>query len=191
MPISLASTSASSMHGAVVPIRSQTVTGSTVTDVTFTNIPQNYQDLMLVISARRTDSATSSSVLWISHYYTGVSASALSTTSLLADGTSASSSRQANQDACYMGIVPASTATTGIFGSLTWHCFNYANTSTFKSALARSACDLNGSGDVRLSTGLLRGTGAITTINCSTFNGSAFYSVGSTFTLYGIRTVGQ
>jgi len=171
---------------AMVPISSTTVTGSTTTDVTFTNIPQTFQDLMLVSYARRTDAATQAN-LFITPYYTGISASPQSTTVLSGDGSTVSSFRYSNQDAAYSGGVPAASSTSGIFGAATWHCFNYANTSTFKTSICRSAFDLNGSGETRLTASLTRGLLGITTVNCSTFSGSIYFAVGSMFTLYGIK----
>lgn len=172
--------------GAMVPIASNTVAGSTISDVTFNNIPQTYQDLMLVAFVRRTETATLSNLL-ITPYFTGIGASPQSTTILLGNGGSVSSLRYTSQDAQFTGSVPGGSSTSGIFGSATWHCLNYANTSTFKTTLSRSAADLNGSGETRLSASLTRATGAITVVNCSTFNGSNYFAVGSTFTLYGIK----
>jgi hypothetical protein len=190
MPVSLASSSAASMHGAMVPIASQTLTNSTSSDVTFTNIPQIYQDLMLVGFARRTDAATTGNV-FITPYYTGIGASPQSTTILEGTGSSASSFRYTSQDGAFIASVPAASTTSGIFGSITWHCLNYANTTTFKTSIARVASDTNGGGITRLAVNLTRGTGGITTVNCSTFSGSAFFVSGTNFTLYGIRSVGQ
>lgn len=175
-------------YGAMVPIASNTVTGSTVSDVTFNNVPQTFQDLMLVAFVRRTDAATLANLL-ITPYYSGIAASPQSTTVLSGDGSSATSFRYTNQDAQFTGSTPAGNATSGIFGSATWHCLNYANTSTFKTTISRSSADLNGSGETRLSVSLTRGTGAITIVNCSTFSGSNYFAAGSTFTLYGIRAV--
>jgi hypothetical protein len=181
------SMNAGNQFGAMVPIASTTVTGSTTTDVTFTSIPQTFQDLMLVSYARRTDAATQSN-LFITPYFTGISSSPQSTTVMAGTG-GASSFRYSNQDAMYAGTVPANNATSGIFGAATWHCLNYANTSTFKTTLCRSAADLAGSGETRLSVNLTRGTSGITTVNCSTFSGSVYFAIGSSFTLYGIRAV--
>jgi hypothetical protein len=50
MPVQLSSASAA-MHGALVPIAYQTSDGS-VGSITFNNIPQTYQDLMLVAYTR-------------------------------------------------------------------------------------------------------------------------------------------
>ena len=180
------SLNAGNQFGAMVPIQTITFTNSTTSDATFTNIPQTYQDLMIVGSARRTDAATTATI-YVTPYYSGISASPQSTTILEGNGSTASSSRNSSQDGAFMASVPAASATAGIFGSIVWHCLNYANTSTFKTSISRAAADVNGSGTTRLAVNLTRGTGGITTVNCSTFSGSAFFETGSTFTLYGIR----
>jgi hypothetical protein len=189
MPIALSAASAA-MHGAMVPIASVTLANSTSSDVTFSSIPQIYRDLMIVGYARRTD-AISEGTIYVTPYYTGIPASPQSTTVMQGDGSIAGSARYTNQDGSFTALVPGASATSGIFGAITWHCLNYANTSTFKPSLARSVADLNGSGTTRLSINTTRGTSGITIVNCSTFSGSAFFVAGTTFTLYGIRSVGQ
>ena len=180
------SMNANNQYGAMVPLGSYTLANSTTSDVTFSNIPQTYQDLMIVGSARRTDAAASG-IIYITPYYTGIGASPQSTTVLSGDGSSVTSLRYSNQDGAFIASVPAASSTAGIFGSIVWHCLNYANTSTFKTSIARTVANTNASGTTRFAVNLTRGTGGITTVNCSTFSGSAFLAEGSTFTLYGIR----
>lgn len=172
--------------GALQRIAYQTVTGSTTTDVTFNNIPQTYQDLMLVSYARSSD-ANTIRTMYITPYYSGIGSTVQSDTYLYGDGTSAASGRHTNQDGVFDGIVPGASATSGIFGVNVFHILNYANTSTYKTSLTRSAADINGSGQVRLTVALTRGTGGITTINCNFFSGSVYFAVGSTFELFGVK----
>ena len=186
MPISLASTSASSMHGAMVPIASVTFTGST-SDFNFTNIPQGYQDLLFVIYGR---SDYASNDVLIQSYINGNFASNYSDTTLEGDGTSAYSSRDTNYGAVKIGFLPGGNSTSGIFGSMEYHILNYANSSTYKSTLSRSASDRNGSGKTGLFVSLWRSTAAITSVGVATYGVGNFVS-GSTVTLYGVRTVGQ
>jgi hypothetical protein len=188
MPIIPISASASP-HGAIVPIATGKITNTTSTDITFTNIPQIYRDLMLVGTARKTD-ANQASTLYPTPYYSGIPASPQSNTVLEGTGTGMQSFRYSNQDGLYHSFVPALYGTTGYFAGIVWHCLNYANTTTFKTTICRTAADNNGSGTVRLSVGLTRGTGGMTTINITTFSGSSFLVPGTAFTLYGIRSVG-
>ena len=119
-------------QGAMVPIVSLSGTG-TSPDIIFSSIPQIYQDLMIVGFARRTDAAAAGNV-YITPYYSGIQASPQSTTILDGNGSSASSYRYSNQDGAFTSSVPAASSTAGIFGSIVWHCLNYANTSTFKTS---------------------------------------------------------
>lgn len=189
MPISAAA-AAGAPRGAVVPIASIKITGSAVSDATFANIPQIYQDLMLVGSARRTDTAMFTNLL-ISPYFSGMGSSLQSSTHFQATEAATASFRYTGQDAGFAGSLPGNQAAPNVMGSFVWHCLNYANTTGFKTSISRSAADLKGTGQVRLAANLTRTTGAITVVNVSTFSGSAYFDLGSTFTLYGVRGVGQ
>lgn len=184
MPVSLASAPATT-HGAVVPIAYSTPTGNSFS---FTNIPQTYQDLMVVLYPRDTYAAT----------YTGISmgfngefgsGTNYSLTRLRGDGSAADSNRASSQSYIPdIGFMPGASATSGIFGANTFHVLNYANTSTNKTVLCRSASDRNGAGWTILSVGLWRSTAAITSM---LFASTTAFASGTTAALYGIRTVGQ
>ena len=184
----LPAVSSSAMHGAVVPIAYFSISGSSTSDVGFTNIPQGYQDLMLVIFGRTTATGSTYGTLNICYNNTYSSSSTMSGTRLLGDGGSATSSRFTAYGAADAGYIPSSTATSGVFSSTELHILNYANTSTFKTILSRSACDLNGSGVTSLIASLWPFTAAINSIQIFS---SGNYATGSTFALYGIRTIGQ
>jgi hypothetical protein len=62
---------------------------------------------------------------------------------------------------------------------------DYSSTNKFKTARSISGVDYSGSGYVALVSGLYRSTNAITTYNIISAGGT--FSVGSTFTLYGIK----
>jgi hypothetical protein len=184
MPISLASTSAASMHGAVVPIAY--AANVTSPSISFTNIPQNYQDLMIVGFAR-SDNSTSTG---FSYYLNSAGLGNFSQTLLIGNGSSASSARITTSN-CY-GVVspllPFSTSTSGVFSSTELHILNYTNSTTYKTSILRNACDLNGSGETDLIVNTYLSTSPITSIVIAT-NGN--FVTGTTFTLYGIRSVKQ
>ena len=171
------------MHGAMVPIAQQTGTSSGV-EIIFTNIPSVYQDLRMVISAIPSNSGT---ILGI--YANQTTANACSTTWMIGNGSSATSARSTGNIIIY----PSGTNTTSttIPTTYTLDILNYANTSTFKTAISRTASDLNGSGYTTLSAGLIQTTSAINALTLSTLNGGYFWTVNTTVTLYGVRKVGQ
>jgi hypothetical protein len=169
-------------QGAIVPIATATVVNTTDTSIGFANIPQIYQDLMLVVSSRRTDAVTEGTQFLYS--YAGAIGSV---TKLTGDGASITSSRNTGQNALFIGPYPGASAATGVFATQIVHILNYTNTSNFKSFLTRSACDRNGGGQTELSVGLMRDTGALTSCGVSTYNAAVYYVPGSTATLYGIK----
>ena len=180
------------MHGAVVPIAyayASTTTGS----FTFNNIPQNYQDLFVVVFGRTDIAATLPSGLSI--YTQQASATAnYSVTGLYGNGSSAASNRSTTSTPTYgfqtsTAILPGSTATSGIFGTVEAHILNYSNTTTYKTCLFRTAGDVNGSGGyINVSASLWQSTAAITSLTVGTYGN---FVAGSSAALYGVRTVGQ
>jgi hypothetical protein len=181
MAISLGSVSGSAMHGAVVPIAYATPTST----ASFTNIPQIYQDLFIVIYSRDTASASTAS---LSVQFNGITTTTYSSTYSDGNGSSATSSRSSTQSSIGNNLSSAASATAGIFASNEFYILNYANTSTYKTLLARTAVDLNGSGNARLNVGLWQGTAAISRVDI--IPQTAFAS-GTTVKLFGIRTIGQ
>ncbi len=174
---------ANSMHGAVVPI----AYGSFSTNsAVFTSIPQGYQDLMLVVNARGTAATTQE---FAGLRFNSDTGSNYSDTVLYGNGSSASSGSYTSVSYMNMVQYPSGNDTAGVYGSQIFHILNYANSSTYKTVLARAASDTNGSGLTILSAGLWRNTNAITTL--SWVSASATPTNISTFALYGIRTVGQ
>ena len=188
MPL-LPSVASSSMHGAVVPIAYAPLSSSGL--FVFTNIPQNYQDLRIVAFLRsNASSTTDQAAFWFGNY----GANIYGETYLLGDGSSASSSRGSTQAVfTNSAIIPAATSTSGVYGSVTIDILNYANTSTYKTVITRTAADTNGSGSTRLAVGSYQSTSAISskiTIVANTAT-SQFFASGSSVAIYGIRTVNQ
>lgn len=184
MPVSLASAPATT-HGAVVPIAYATPSSATVT---FSNIPQTYQDLLIVLYARDTNASTVGGIYGAFNGTYGGAAN-YSLTRLFGDGASATSNRVSNQTFIAAdGYYPGASSTSGIFGSGEIHILNYANTSTNKTYIHRMAADQNGSGYSYLSVGLWRQTAAISSIYLQLVSN---FAAGTTIALYGIRSVNQ
>lgn len=184
MPVSLASISANSMHGALVPIAFQKGNGTSITEIVFNNIPQIYQDLMLVVNAKTTNGSG------YGYMYLNSYGSSQSWTALNGNGSSAASTR-ATSNSVIQYIPNSNTFSSTIPVSATFHFLNYTNTSTYKNVLARTSYDFNGSGGTQLLIGQYNTVGALTLIDLATFNGSAYFTADSTFALYGVRTVNQ
>lgn len=176
MPVALSAASAA-MHGAMVPIASAVGTGQTT--ITFNNIPQTFKDLMLVEFVVFTTNADQCQVS------TNISGTVYSSTNLWGNGSTASSARFTGGGT--IGSAPGVGNSNAQPLSLIRHFLNYSNTTTNKTMLQRAAQDLNGSGTTWLTVGLMGGTSAINSISLL----SGGYAAGSTFTLYGIRAVGQ
>jgi hypothetical protein len=188
MPVSLASSSAASMHGAMVPIGQIVVSGTSTFTITFSSIPQVYRDLKLIGSARTSFNNLSES---LGLYFNNDTSSLYSNTSLVtADTTYPGRNTNVNQSTFCQVI--SNTAPTGDFNVVETDFLSYSNTSTNKSAISKHAADYNnsGSGAVGMYAILWRNTNAITSISIQSSNG-AYFIAGTTFTLYGIRTVGQ
>ncbi len=181
------SMNAGNMYGAMVPIASGTATSSYGRYFVFSSIPQTYQDLRIVLSVRSDYAATTD--LFGMYLNGGEGGTINSETYLNGDGASATSVRESNLYTMIRSSVAGASATSGIFSSVTIDVLNYANTSTFKTALARTATDLNGSGNTTLTVSLARITSAVSTINVGIVGSGTNLVSGSTATLYGIRAV--
>jgi len=155
------------------PIATTTL-GSAQASVTFSSISGSYTDLVLIING-----ALSSSTADILLTFNSDSGSNYSTTKLAGSGSSAISSRVSNQNSIPLEWY-AYLDTTYAYNSIT-NIFNYSNTTTYKTLIARANQAATG---VNANVGLWRSTSAITTI-LLTASASTFVS-GSTFTLYGI-----
>jgi hypothetical protein len=155
------------------PIATQTVSGSSTGTVTFTSIPSTYTDIVVIINAGYL--SDSRDVTWTVNNDGG---SNYSQTSLQGDGTSATSSRNTSVVKFYTNCL-----TFPNYGVGTIHLMNYANTTTFKTALSRAGTTLN---VAQANVHLWRSTAAINRLDFFP-NVSGNFLSGSTFTLYGIK----
>jgi hypothetical protein len=161
--------------------------GTTTNNIGFNSIPQGYQDLMLVINSKVIGSST--------NYY-GIAVNGTRTnysnTVLAGNGSSAYSYRGTGVNQLFLTTANNLPAGSTSPASSVVHILNYTNSTSYKTLLWRTAFDQNGSGASSLHVGLFTGsTAAITSINIQLDTGSTFYTSDSTFTLYGIKAVGQ
>ena len=156
------------------PIATTTASGSSA--VSFTSIPSTYTDLHIV--AVGTSSTAGSSVNYWRMTFNGDSSSGLySDTYLYGNGSSAASSRDTGGNVMYLGYVGQTSNTAQPIS--TFDIMNYANSTTYKTVLARGSA---ASDSVGAMVGLWRNTNAINRVDL--FMSSA--TVSGTFTLYGI-----
>ena len=158
------------------PIATTTL-GSAQASYTFSSIPSTYTDLRLVVSG----SAASGAYLTL-RFNNETTTGNYSTTELYGDGTSAGSVRNNSASGPYLYI--ASIGSTQ--SDATIDIMNYANATTYKTTLARNGVP----GYVKAVVGLWKATPqAITRIDVGT-GGSTNFTVGTSFTLYGIASSG-
>lgn len=148
-------------------IESQTL-GSATATVTFSSIPATFTDLILVIRAT-TISAN------FNMRFNGDSATNYSDTSVWGNGSSAASYRSTNNTVIGLTYTSSGAPISRI------QIQDYANTTTYKTALNRQDDSVNATG---ANVGLWRSTAAINSISIVS---SGTIPSGSTFKLYGIQ----
>lgn len=166
-------------QGSMVLIGSNDMNGA-VTAFGFSNIPQIYQDLMLVVSLRSTSSASPG---WIIN--SNPSGAVYGVTMYRGDGAASLSSRGSSMSygASQVGAIGQNSTSTN--ATMITHFFNYTNSTNKKTWAQKTANDLNGSGFVAIEAHLTSSTLPITAIACSTANASIYWN--GTATLYGIK----
>lgn len=155
-----------------------TTLSSATSSVTFSSISGSYTDLVLVFEG------TSSAVDSLFARVNSDTASNYSGTELRGDGSTAASSRFSNVTYLYLGYNVSMDSTNRANAII--HFMNYSNSTTYKTVLSR----FNRAGGssypgTAAYVNLWRSTSAITSIQMIDYGGGNF-SVGSTFTLYGI-----
>jgi hypothetical protein len=158
------------------PIATTTISGTSTGTVSFTSISSSYTDIVAIING-----ATTSGTYGLWYRFNNDSGSNYSQTYLFGNGTSAASGRESNYTTGSAGLNISTT-----FGIYIVNFMNYANTTTYKTALSRgnSTSDL-----VDTAVSLWRSTSAINRIDFAV--GASFpsgnFASGSTITLYGIK----
>jgi hypothetical protein len=152
-----------------------TTLGSAQATVTFSSITGTYTDLFLI-----TNSATGVNDIDMYIQVNSDTGSNYSWTRILGTSSSAQSSRSSNSSLGYR-VGNMSGSNVGQNNAII-QFQNYSNTTTFKSVLSRSN---NASLLVEAFVGLWRSTSAITSMDIKTQSGN--FSIGSIFTLYGIK----
>ena len=154
------------------PIATTTL-GSAAASYTFSSIPSTYTDLIVIISGTTVSDAQDMSMQFNSDTGTNYS-----NTTLVGNGTTASSSRTTSQSKIYVINDTSNTSPSPIRINI----MNYANTTTYKTVVARGD---DATHRTQATVGLWRSTAAI---NAVTLLATSNFNTGATLTLYGIAS---
>jgi hypothetical protein len=158
------------------PIASQTL-GSAAATVTFSSIPQNYTDLILVV-----DAGMSSGAGYPSFQLNGDTTDTnYSSTYIRGDGTDVASGRYSGASGKYNILVDIKKTTPAAYIIINFQ--NYSNSATYKTVLSRMGDTASGTA---ATVAMWRDTNAINRITLKEATGGANWVTGSTFTLYGV-----
>lgn len=153
--------------------------------VAFSNIPQTYQDLFLVVKAGGYSSGSNAYPYDLTLSYNGDGTTTnYSFTRLTGNGTSATSDRGTQYN--ILGKYAGNTGTTGnYYSTAVIHIMNYASTTTYKPAISRWTND-QGTNDTNGQVGLCATTWK-TTAAISSIQVAGIGLIGSTAELFGIK----
>ena len=159
-------------------IANTTISGSSTTSYTFSSIPSTFTDLVMVIGSGGASGDVQPAFRFNSDSGANYSATVLSGSGTSVIGTGSGSAT--NIQFGYFDYLSNGTNNyTGIINVL-----DYSNTTTYKTALARSN---NASTGVGAIVGLWQNTAAITSITVLISYGASSFRAGTTFKLYGIQ----
>ena len=148
-----------------------TTLSTTQNEITFTSIAGTYTDLVIVANG----GVTSTNDIWLR--FNSDTGTNYSRTRMTGSGSAAASTRNSAFDSILINA-----GTVGSNANFIINIMNYANATTFKTAVSR----FNSSSFVVASVGLWRSTSAITSVSLRAGSADTFTS-GSTFSLYGIK----
>jgi large repetitive protein len=179
---------ASSSSNSIIPfspgsydsIATTTLASSTGT-VTFSSIPSTYTHLQIRAIARSTFNQNTGDQVTVQ--VNGVTGSSYSYHYIGGNGSATDVNGYGTQTSMGLGYAPNDGVTADTFGQFIIEVADYASTSKFKTFRAFGGYDANGSGTLRLQSGLFQSTNAITSISL-THN---TFKTGSKFALYGVR----
>jgi hypothetical protein len=164
------------MPSTYTPIATANGTGSSAT-ISFTSIPSTYTDIFLAGTFSGTSTGGFGIVL------NSNTSSVYSFTHIRGDGSAAASDRASNQSAWNVNYT-GTYGTGGVTNTFLASFNNYSNTTTNKTMLARyNVPNL----ETMAYVGLYRSTSAITQVDVK-INGGSFFTTGTTFTLYGVKS---
>lgn len=144
---------------------------NTANVISFTNIPQTYEDLVFEFVGTQVSGGASNFPIMLNGEY----ATNYSFTSVQGNGTAASSTRASSQYTMNVGFTSSANLVTTQL-----HVMSYSNPNVFKTVLSQSS---DSAANVGAFVGLWRSTDAVTTVG--TFLGTSA-AIGTVVRLYGI-----
>ena len=163
-------------------IASNTVGSGGSSSIDFTSIPATYTDLLLKVSARRSDSTEG----YLSLRFNANSGSNYSNKTLRGTGSAASSSSDSSATYLDFWVIPGTSYTATTFGNIDIYIPNYAG-STNKSVSAENVAEGNNATMyMQITAGLWAQTSAINQITLYAAGASGTFAQYSTAYLYGI-----
>jgi hypothetical protein len=171
-------------NGDFESIATVTVGSGGAASVTFSSIPSTYQHLQIRAIARTNRAAASDTVYW---RFNSDSATNYTLHSLLGNGTSASTDAGVNLTYGYYIGTTAASATSSVFAVAVIDILDYKDTNKFKTVRTLHGKDVNGTGEILLTSSLWRNTAALSSMTLESQN-AANISEYSQFALYGIRS---
>lgn len=163
-----------------------TATLSSAGDITFSSIPQTFNNLYLIMSLR---GQTSQNVDFSMMTFNGAGNGHYTLELRKTQSSSFSANSWNNNAWCVVGSMPANGSTGGEFSAETVHIMDYSATNVEKAWLSDTAASLNGGNNEatsRIAGGRWNSTAAITSIRI--FGAAGNLEPKSRISLYGIKT---
>jgi hypothetical protein len=161
-----------------------TVGAGGASSIDFTSISSAYTHLQIRVVARSDFSGGASASFQMQ--FNGDTSTNYTRHFIFGDGSTASSGNALSQTLLNIGDAPTPSGGSNLFGTSVVDILDYANTNKYKTIRSLSGNDMNGSGIVRLLSGLWLNTNAITSIKFI-MGGSSNYTQYSQIALYGIK----
>jgi hypothetical protein len=163
-------------------IATTTLANSTTSTITFSSIPQDYTHLQLRMIVRSAGASSD----YIRLRPNNDSSSVYSYHYLLGTGSATFSGAELSNTSMRMDKPTLSGDTANIFGVNVADILDYKDTNKFKTMRVIYGLDVNGAGEVGLTSSNWRSTTAITSLVITLNTGSNF-AVNSSFALYGVK----
>ncbi len=167
------------MANTMVKIQTITVGASPAASINFTNIPQTFTDLKLVVSGRSNFASNETNVS------ISFNSSSSNFTGRLLEGSGSGAASYSRTDNLNIFIIPAASSTSSVFGNAEIYIPNYTS-SVGKSFSVEGSAENNGTQAFqKLHAGLWSNSAAITAVTVTSQNGN--FVQFSSATLYGIK----